>query len=364
MRIVVTGTRGIPNILGGVETHCQELYPRIVKSGHEVILVRRKPYVHESPVLKEYQGVKLKDIWAPRQKSLEAIVHTFIAILYAKKIKANLLHIHAIGPGIMIPFARLLGMKVIMTNHGPDYNRQKWNKLAKAMLRLGEYLGARFSNKVIVISTVIDQIVKKKYSKASTELIYNGVNISPIPDSDNILKEFGLEAKKYIVAVGRFVPEKGFHDLLEVFKQLDTKVKLVFIGDADHFSSYSEELKANAKGAGVVLTGFQKGNNLKVLFGNAKLFVLPSYHEGLPIALLEAMSFGLNVLVSDIPANLIVGLNKTEYFKTGDIDDLYLKIRAKLDDVNYTNYDYMIKDKYNWNKISEETLCVYQKVIQ
>lgn len=363
MRIVVTGTRGIPNILGGVETHCQELYPRIVKAGHEVILVRRKAYVNEDPILKDYRGIKLKDIWTPKQKSLEAFVHTFLAILYAKKIKADLLHVHAIGPAIMIPFARLIGLKVVMTNHGPDYDRQKWNKVAKIILKLGEYLGVRFANQVIVISSVIDKIVKSRCKKAKTQLIYNGVNIYPVPDLPNVLKEYNLEKNKYIVAVGRFVPEKGFHDLLEAYKQLNVNEKLVFIGDADHSSSYSEQLKKDAEKANVILTGFQKGDNLKVLFGNAKLFVLPSYHEGLPIALLEAMSFGLNVLVSDIPANKMINLNKSDYFKCSDIQDLKDKIKLKLESNSHLNYIPLIKEKYNWDDISLSTINIYRNVI-
>jgi len=359
MKIVVTGTRGIPNILGGVETHCQELYPRIVKAGHEVILIRRKAYVEEDPVLKEYKGVKLKDIWTPRKKSFEAIIHTFLAILYAKKIKADLLHIHAIGPAIMIPFAKLLGMKVVMTHHGPDYDRQKWNKTAKIILKYGEYLGAKFADKIIVISKVIDGIVKTRNARAETELIFNGVELEPVPQRQDILKQFGLSAGNYIVAVGRFVPEKGFHDLINAYKVINTDVKLVLVGDADHDSEYSANLKKMAKDNNVTLTGFQSGVELKTIFGNAKLFVLPSYHEGLPIALLEAMAFGLNVLVSDIPANKMVNLNSEEYFKLGDINDLQEKITYKLNRQEFKDYRHLIEEKYNWDKIAKETLMLY-----
>ena len=136
MKIVVTGTRGIPGIQGGVETHCQELYPRIAAMGHDVTVIRRTPYV--SDCNKEYSGVRLVDVYAPRKKSFEAIVHTFLAIIKARRMNADILHIHAIGPAIMVPFARMLGLKVVMTNHGPDYDRQKWGRMAKAILKTGE----------------------------------------------------------------------------------------------------------------------------------------------------------------------------------------------------------------------------------
>lgn len=153
MKVVVTGTRGIPNILGGVETHCEELFPRMVQKDIDITIVRRKSYVHDS--LAEYQGVKLVDITTPKKKSLEAVIHTFKAILKARSLHADIVHIHAIGPALLTPLARLLGMQVVFTHHGPDYDRDKWGVAAKTMLKLGERMGVMFANEVIVISEVI-----------------------------------------------------------------------------------------------------------------------------------------------------------------------------------------------------------------
>ena len=138
MKVVVTGTRGIPNILGGVETHSEELFPRIAQKCIDITIIRRKSYVHDS--LQEYQGVKLTDIETPKRKSFEAIIHTFKAILKAKSLHADIVHIHAIGPALLTPLARLLGMKVVFTHHGPDYDRDKWGKAAKVMLKTGEWM--------------------------------------------------------------------------------------------------------------------------------------------------------------------------------------------------------------------------------
>lgn len=191
MKIVVTGTRGIPNIMGGVETHCEELFPRIVKKGFDVTLIRRKSYVKDS--ISEYEGVKLIDIETPKKKSFEAIIHTFRAIWKAKSIGADIVHIHAIGPALLTPMARLLGMKVVFTHHGPDYDRDKWGKAAKTILKLGERMGTKYANEVIVISEVINDLLVRKYKRRDCHLIYNGVPEPKICDYPEYFKELGIE---------------------------------------------------------------------------------------------------------------------------------------------------------------------------
>ena len=361
MKIIVLGTRGIPNILGGVETHCEQLYPRLVEMGNDITVITRSPYVVDKSIL-EYKGVKLKHVFSPRLKSIEAIVHTFLGVLYAAFKRPDVLHIHAIGPMIMTPIARLLGLKVVVTNHGPDYDRQKWGTLAKFILKTGEYLGTKFSNEVIVISEVINSILKDKYNRNDAHLIHNGVNIPRLSTSDNYIKSLGLEKGNYIIGVGRFVEEKGFHDLIEAYSKIKTNVKLVLVGDADHETEYSKKLKEHAKNQNVILTGFIKGENLNQIFTYAKLFVMPSYHEGLPIALLEAMSYNLDVLVSDIPANIEVGLDEENYFKVSDIKALAKRLEYKLIENNLSTVDYhnVLFEEYNWDKISISTLRVYR----
>ncbi len=359
MKIIVLGTRGIPNILGGVETHCQELYPRISKSGHDITLVTRSPYIKDKS-LNYFKGVKLKHIYAPKQKSIEAIVHTFLGILYAAIKRPDIVHIHAVGPMIMTPFARLLGLKTVVTNHGPDYDRQKWGKLAKSILKLGEYLGTKFANEVIVISEVINNIIKTKYKRKNASVIYNGVNIPNLSKDEAYINQLGLERGNYIIAVGRFVEEKGFSDLIRAYSSIKSNFKLVLVGDADHETNYSKSLKDEAKNASVVLTGFIKGGKLNQIYTHARLFVMPSYHEGLPIALLEALSYNLDVLVSDIPANLEVGLEKEHYFETGNINNLKQKMKNIIS-LPKKDHDYSIKiaRDYNWDEIALRLVNVY-----
>ncbi|MDR1121472.1 MAG: glycosyltransferase family 4 protein, partial [Dysgonamonadaceae bacterium] len=269
MKIAVAGTRGIPDIQGGVETHCQELFPRIASKGFDIIIIRRKNYTHDH--LTSYKGVVLYDIRDIRKKSLEAIVHTLCAIWAAKwKFNADIVHIHAIGPALLSPFARLLGMKVVFTHHGPDYDREKWGKTAKFVLRLGERMGCKFANEVIVISNPINDIIKRKYNRTDAHLIPNGVPAPVFINDCSYLREMGVEPRKYIFAMGRFVPEKNFHVLIETFAGLNRPdYKLVIAGDADIEDEYSKKLKLSAKNNGVILTGFIKGDKLCALLTHA-----------------------------------------------------------------------------------------------
>ncbi len=353
MKIIVLGTRGIPNIQGGVETHCEELYPRLVILGHDITLITRTPYVKDKNV-KNYKGVKLKRLYAPKTKTFEAITHTFLGVIYAAYKQPDYLHIHTVGPMLLTPLAKILGLKVIVTNHGPDYNRQKWGKTAKSIIKLGEKLGTKYADKVIVISKVIDTILKNKYHRNDAELIYNGV-VKPVKsEKTDYIETLGLKNQDYIIAVGRFVKEKGFLDLIKAYSKIKTEIKLVLVGDADHENAYSRSLKKQAKESGVILTGFLNGEKLNQIYTHAKLFVLPSYHEGLPISLLEAMSYDLDILVSNIPANLEVKLDKDDFFKVGDIQELSESLKRKLSTTSKRDFSKLIEKKYNWDHIAQK----------
>ena len=402
MKIVVTGTRGIPNVMGGVETHCEELFPRIAAMGEDVTVIRRKSYVNDG--LKEWKGVKLVDIETPKKKSFEAIIHTYRAINMAKKLGADILHIHAIGPALLTPYAKMLGMKVVFTHHGPDYDRDKWGKAAKMVLKMGERMGCMFADDVIVISDVIRNLIKEKYGRTkNVHLIYNGVSKPEICDYPEYFEELGIKKGRYILGMCRFVPEKNLHHLVEAFNiikneelrikkegsvqaneelrikkqgsaQADEElrikkqssalanyelndVKLVLAGDTDFEDDYSRGLKEMARKNGVVLTGFVKGRKLHSLLTNCMCYCLPSSHEGLPIALLEAMSYGVKVIVSDIPANLEVGLPQNDYFHVGNVNELAKKLNDVMaHPVEHIEYD---MTKYDWDKIAREVRKVY-----
>lgn len=362
MKIVVTGTRGIPNVMGGVETHCEELFPRIARRGLDVMVIRRSNYVRDS--LTEWNGVKLVDIDCPKKKSFEAIIHTFRAINEAKRLRADVLHIHAIGPALLVPYAKMLGMRVVFTHHGPDYDRDKWGKAAKTILKLGERMGCMFADDVIVISDVIRNLIKEKYGRTrNVHLIYNGVSQPEICDYPEYFSELGIEKGRYILGMCRFVPEKNLHHLMEAFAKIrrenpSSDIRLVLAGDTDFEDDYSRRLKTMARENGVVLTGFIKGRRLHSLLTHCLCYCLPSSHEGLPIALLEAMSYGVKVIVSDIPANKEVGLPDSDYFPVGNVEALAEKLREVMaQPVKHISYD---MHKYDWEKIADQVVEIYK----
>lgn len=359
MKIVVLGTRGIPGIQGGVETHCETLYPRLARLGHEIILITRSPYVINK--VTEYQGVKLKHLYAPKIKSLEAIFHSLLGVMVAFTLKPDILHIHGIGPALVIPLARLLGLKVVVTYHSPNYEHKKWGALARFMLKLGENFAANYAQQIIVISKTIQQSLKLKYHRDSI-LIYNGVNLAIKSNKTDYLDTLSIKPQQYIIAVGRFAEEKGFHDLIAAFATIkNTAYQLVLVGDADHKTEYSKNLIQLAKNNNVILTGFIKGEKLKQIYSHAGLFVLPSYHEGLPIALLEAMSYHLKVLVSNIPAHIEVNLPESCYFELGNTEQLAQKLRELFASTELFDYSKLLA-KYDWDEVVSQTDHVYQEL--
>ena len=312
--------------------------------------------------LQEWQGVKLVNVDSPKKKSFEAIIHTFRAINKAKALGADVLHVHAIGPAMLTPYAKMRGLKVVFTHHGPDYDRDKWGFVAKTMLKLGERMGCEFADEVIVISDVIKNLIAKKYGRTEhVHLIYNGVPKPEICEYPEYFEELGIEKGKYILGMCRFVPEKNLHHLVEAFAQTQHgDCKLVLAGDTDFEDDYSRGLKKMAKENGVVLTGFVKGKKLHSLLTNCRCYCLPSSHEGLPISLLEAMSYRVPVVVSDIPANLEVGLTPSCYFPVGNVDALAEKLQKNIDE-SYHSVEYDIS-KYDWDVIAKQVLEVYQQL--
>ncbi len=359
IRVMMMGLRGFPYVQGGVETHAEHLCPLLVEMGCDVTVLVRSPY-QPTEIGPEWKGVKFISLWAPKSKGLEAFLHSFLGVLYAVYKRPDILHIQGIGPAIMTLPARLFGLKVVVTYHSPNYDHQKWGAFARFVLQLGERWGMRWSNGRIVISKVFADLVRSKHGVESA-LIPNGVVLPKLPNSIGALETFGLKPGCYVLLVGRLVPEKRHLDLIAAFKLANLPDwKLVLVGSADHPDSYQREVMKKAAEAGVVMTGFQRGLALQELYAHAGLFVLPSSHEGLPIALLEALSYGLPVLASDIPANLEVGLSVEHYFPLGGINVLADRIRLKgLAPVVCESRRGWVTQRYDWRDIAEKTVGLY-----
>lgn len=364
---MMLGLRGCPNVQGGVERHVEELAPLLAAMGLDVEVVVRAPYVPESAE-GTWRGVRIKRLWCWRNKSLEAIVHTLLGVAYAGWRRPDILHIQAIGPALFAPLARLLGLRVVVTHHGFDYERDKWGRLGKAVLRLGEYCGMRFANARIIISKAIANSVRSRLD-IDADIIPNGVTLAEPLAATTAPERFGLVPGRYVLTVGRIVPEKRHLDLIDGFAMAGLSGwKLVIVGAPDHPDEYSRsvELRASAT-QNVVMTGFQTGETLAGLFAHAGLFVLPSSHEGLPIALLEALAAGVPAIASDIAPNREVAMAEDAYYPLGDTSALarLLVVRAAqpADAASREARRAHVARNFDWRVVARRTHAVYVRVL-
>ncbi|HJS11495.1 MAG TPA: glycosyltransferase family 4 protein [Sphingopyxis sp.] len=359
----MTGLRGFPHVMGGIESHCEELLPRIkaIWPDHRSVVLGRAPYLPE-PV-GEHRGVEIVGIPCPRSQNLEAVVSTLLAVLSARKRGAGLIHIHAIGPGLLAPLARLLGLKVVVTHHGTDYHRAKWGLFARTALRTGEWLALSFANRVIAVSPSLAAQLRQNFPKRAHAISYIPNGTSDLPgDADPalVLERLGLKEGDFLLAVARLVPEKGLHDLIDAYERSNCTAKLVIAGSADHESEYARDLLARASDR-VIFAGVQSRATLKCLYEHCALFVMPSYHEGLPIAALEAASCGARMLLSDISANLDIALDPENYFPVGDVAALTERLNADCADFQVDRD--AVRARFSWDKAAEDTLDVYRATL-
>jgi starch synthase len=364
MKIGVIGTRGFPEIQGGIETHCMELYMRIAGfSGNTVTIYRRKPYLNSGNRDARFPGIRFVDFGVPRSKFLETFLHSFLATLHSLFQGYDIVHYHNTGPGFFIPLLVFSRAKVVFTYHNVSYTQKKWNFAAKKFLSLSEKVSLNNSDYVIFISEVIKAEMLQKYTVNKCSVIFNGVRLPELAVQSDYVESLGLEKQRYIISVGRFLEEKGFDYLIRAFRKTNiSDYKLVLAGDTDYPTDYSVRLKTLARENNVILTGFIKGEKLNQIFSHARLFIMSSFEEGLPFALLEAMSYNIDVLVSNIPANLQIELNQDDYFRVGDEEDLKSKITEKLLADKKRFFNEILSVRFNWDKIAIETNNIYEQL--
>lgn len=370
MRIAMMGHKRIPSREGGIEIVVDELSTRLVALGNSVTAYNRKghhvsgkEFENDKP-LKEYGGVRLKTVFTFENKKLNAVVYSFFAALRAGLGKYDVVHIHAEGPAVMSFIPKLFGKRVVVTIHGLDWQRSKWGGFASEFLQLGEKNAAKYADEIIVLSRNVQDYFKDRYGR-KTVYIPNGVQKPEIKGDAQIKKAYGISKDSYILYLGRIVPEKFANGLITAYKELDTDKKLVIAGGSSHTDGYVDELKKlAADDERIIFTGFVQGELLQELYSNAYIYCLPSRVEGMPLSLLEAMSYSNCCLVSDIPECTEVCGENAVCFKSGDVRDLKSKLSHLLSDSSETaRYKATARDfvcsKYNWDKIVEQTLKVY-----
>lgn len=367
MHICVVGLRGIPHVLGGVETHCEQLFPLIkqLRSNDAITVVARKAYVPELDCV--YRGLHVVALAHARSKYLETITNAIYGVLYTKLVlQADVLHLHGIGPALTAPLARSLGLKVVVTYHSKNYEHRKWNTFCQWILRGGELCTMVFAHKVIAVSPSLTTDLKARFPRFANKVCFipNGANhfdesVAAALSADGVLLKFGLKPHGYILSVGRLVPEKGFDDLIKAFNATGLACKLVIAGDANRQDSYAASLLRQASDR-VIFTGLLGGPELHKLLQNTSLFVLPSHNEGLSIAALEAAAVGVPLLLSDITANLDLALRPENYFRVGDVEDL--RCRLVCDHSVFRAECDRLLQLYNWTTACTQTSNVYSSL--
>lgn len=359
------GHKHVPSREGGVEIVVGELSTRLKELGCEVTCYNRGGQYAGGENLREYRGVRLKTVPTIPFRGLAAMSSSVFASFFAAIGRYDVVHIHAEGPAFMCWLPRLLGKRVIVTIHGLDHQRAKWGRLASRYIMAGEKNAARFSDEIIVLSKSAQRYFMDQYGR-DTVYIPNGVRRPERRDAQAIRERFGLEKDGYILFLGRIVPEKGLKYLVEAFKNVNTDKRLVIAGGSGDTDDFVKELKERATAdSRILFTGFVQGQVLEELYSNAYVYVLPSDVEGMPLSLLEAMSYGNCCLVSDIPECAEVVEAHGVMFRRGDTDDLREKLQMLSDQPEAVGRyrqgatDY-ICGTCSWEKTARKTLEVYQ----
>lgn len=364
MKIAMFGHKRIPSREGGVEIVTEELSVRMAQRGHDVVCYNRRR--KDQPAVGDYRGVRVVDVPTVDKKGLAAVSASFFAALRVCFSRARVVHIHAEGPAFMCWLPRLFGKRVIVTVHGLDWQREKWQGgFGSKFIHAGEKMAVRFAHRIVVLSKNMQAYFQDTYGRA-TDFIPNGVCPPDILPPQLIAEELGLQKDNYILFLGRLVPEKGIHYLIEAFRQIKTDKKLVIAGGSSDTNRYVQQLRETAaEDARITFCGFVQGQKLQELYSNAYIYTLPSDVEGMPLSLLEAMSYGNCCLVSDIPECAEVVEEHAAVFPHSNVDALRELLQTLCDNPEAVA-DYksgarqFICEKYNWDRIVDQTLELYQ----
>ena len=369
LNIAMIGHKRVPSREGGVEVVVEELSVRMAQKGHHVTCLNRRGHhvageEYDAYVGGMYKGVKLLNVPTINRKGFAAATASFFGALIAAFGRYDVVHFHAEGPCAAMWVPKLFGKRCIATIHGLDHQRQKWGYFARRYIMKGERCAVRKADEIIVLSRSAQQYFKETYGR-DTVLIPNGVNRPVKLEPDRIGQKYGLAKDEYILFLGRLVPEKGLEYLIKAYKDLHTNKKLVIAGGSSDTHDFEERVKdIAADDDRIIFTGFVQGRILSELLSNCYIYVLPSDLEGMPLTLLEAMSYGQCCLVSDIPECLDFIEDKAITFKKGNIQDLKSQLQMLLANPE-TVAEYRkdasayVCDRFNWDKVVEETLKLY-----
>jgi glycosyltransferase involved in cell wall biosynthesis len=364
MKIAYILLKGMP-LGGGIEKYTEEVGSRLVDRGHDVIVYTMRHYGAKDGL---YKGMSIRTMPTFRTRCLEKLVASFLATVYQSFEKdIDVVHFHAFGPSMFCFIPRFLARKVIVQGHGLEWKRSRWGRGGRLFLRLTEIPSVKPPQAITVVSEVQKRYLAERYGRESI-WIPTGVNPSRIEKPD-VITRYGLLGNDYILFAGRLVREKGVHYLVDAYNRIKTDLKLVIAGDAMHEEAYKKILyQASKDNKNIIFTGFATGKLLEELFSNCYLFVLPSEIEGLPIALLEAMSYGRCCLVSDIPENREALNDFGFYFENRNVDELSERLEFLLGNADAAlalqeKAKSHVINNYSWDKIALRFEALYEGML-
>ena len=362
MNIALLGTRGIPASYSGFETCVEQLGQRLADRGHQVTVYCRSHHIaYEGS---HYKGMRLVKLPTIRNKYLDTMVHSLISSLHAltQRYDIALYFIAGNSPVTWIP--RIVGTKTILNVDGLDWRREKWPTLAKKYIQFAEYLATKLPTTCITDSQVVQGYYQDRFDRTPPYIPY-GSDVDIVPPGETLAR-FGLEPGKYVLFVGRLVPENCAHHLVEAFRDLDTDLKCVIVGDAAYAQEYIASLKASAAAdPRIVFTGYVFGRGYHELGSNAKIFVEASGVGGTHPALVEAMAFGNCVIVHNTPENLeTIGDAGLSYDGQTGAEDLKRVLTELLENPDLVQaYSGKARERaataYSWGPVTDayERLC-------
>jgi glycosyltransferase involved in cell wall biosynthesis len=364
VKISVLGTRGVPANYSGLETAVERIGERLARKGYEIVVYcRRHNVTIEEDTYKRMELVKLPSI---NNKYLDTLSHSFLSLLHVFAHRPDLIHLYGVGNSVFLIPLRLLGRPLVISVDALDWQRKKWNRFASFCLRSSAGVAVRFSDRYIVDSQEVARYYRDRYDKEPVYIAY-GADMPEPGKEDGSVEDFGLKARKYVLFVGRLVPEKGVHHLIKAFGMVHTDLDLAIVGDNLHDTNYVESLKSAADPR-IRFLGFVYGDGYQRLCSNAYLYVQPSDVEGTSPALLGAMGFGNCVLVSDIPENLETVGDAGFSFESSNPASLREKLEWLVGEPELVR-EYGRKARarvtsvYSWDRIAEDMEGLYLSVL-
>lgn len=362
MRIAMIGSRGIPARIGGVEHVVESLTSHLTRKGHEVLVYGRAHYLEGAGEPDEGRCIVTAGVSG---KHLDTFTHSASAAWDVLRRGVDIVHVHSPGPALWSWLPALAGVPIVFTVHAPDWEREKWSLPAKFVIRGGLSVGMKCAQAVTAVSVNLAEELSKKFGRA-VRCVPNGAEPAEALEPD-LIRQWGLKKDGFALHVGRIVPEKRLHILLQAWEQAELPIPLVIAAE-DSEKEYARQCRHNAPES-VHFIGPQHGKILAELYSNAAMVVQPSLLEGASLVLLESASYGRCVVLTDIPANREILGEEGLYFSGKNVDELAGELGRCFSEVSLREEIGLrgrqrVLEKFSMSDVAARMEAVYEDVLE